>query len=84
MNFKLSKNIKVGSETVSELEIKEEYDCGDMVRIQNAAKKGDGDLFLELISIGTNQPAPIASKITAKDGLKIAGHVKDFLGIGED
>lgn len=83
MNYKLQKEFKFGSETISEVDIKEDYDCGDMVRIQNAAKKGDGDIFLELISVGTNFPAPKASKISAKDGMKIAGLVKDFLDLGE-
>lgn len=83
MNYKLMKEFKFGSETITEVDIREEYDCGDMVRIQNAAKKGDGDIFLELVCIGTGFPAPKAAKIPLKDSVKISVLVKDFLDLGE-
>lgn len=84
MNYKLTKPFKYGNETISEIEIKEEYNCGDMVRIQNASAKGDGDIFLELVVVGTGFPAPKASLIPARDALKITGLVKDFLDLGAD
>lgn len=83
MNYKLMKEFKFGNETITEVEVREEYDAGDMARIQNAAKKGDGDVFLELVCIGTNFPLPKASKIPLKDSVKISLMVKDFLDLGE-
>lgn len=83
MNYKLLKEFKFGNETISEVEIKEDYDCGDMVRIQNAAKKGDGDVFIEIVCIGTGFPLPKASKIPIKDAVKISILVKNFLDLGE-
>lgn len=84
MQYKLSKEIQFGSETISEVTIKEEYDAGDMARILNAKKKGDGDLFLEAICIGTGFPLPKASKIPTKDSIRISTIVYDFLGVGEE
>ena len=83
MQYKLLKEVKFGSEVITEVEIKEDYDCGDFARIQNAAKKGDGDIFLELLSVGTGLPLPKVTKICAKDGMQIVTKVKDFLGLGE-
>lgn len=83
MNYKLIKEFKFGNETITEIEIREEYDAGDMARIQNAAKKGDGDVFLELLCLGTGFPLPKVSKIPMKDSIKISVLVKDFLDLGE-
>ena len=41
MIYKFKKPVKFGEETIESVELKEEFDVGDMIRIANA--KGDGD-----------------------------------------
>lgn len=84
MNYKLKKQFKFGQETVSEVDIKEDYEAGDLVRVQNANKKGDGEAFLEILSIGTGFPAPKAAKIPAADAVAISKMVTNFLNLGEN
>lgn len=83
MKYTLMKPFQFGKETISEVEIKEDYDTGDVARLMNAKQKGAGDAFAEIIAIGTDWPVPKVSKIGSKDGLKIFEIVNDFLDDGE-
>lgn len=84
MQYKLKKSFKFGQETIAEVEIKEDFDAGDVARVQNASKRGDGDAFIEILSIGTGFPAPKASKIPAADAVEISRLVTNFLNLGEN
>ena len=81
MIYKFKKPFKFGEEKIESVELKEEFDTGDMIRIANA--KGDGDKTGAMIVAATGWPLPKVAKIPMEDGVKIAEIVADFFNPGQ-
>lgn len=76
MIFKFSKPFKYGDENVTSVDLKEDFDTGDMIRIANC--KGEGDKSGALLCAATRWPIGKVSKIPVKDSLKILEKVTPF------
>lgn len=81
MVYQFKKPFKFGNETISSVELKEEFNVGDMIRIANA--KGDGDRTGALIVSATNWPLPKVAEIPMQDGVAIAEIVGNFISPGQ-
>ena len=82
MQYKFKKPFKYGDETVETVELKEEFDVGDMIRITNA--KGDGDKTGAMLVAATGWPLPKVSKISMVDGVDIGEVVGNFFNPGQE
>lgn len=81
MLYIFKKPFKYGEETISSVELKEEFDVGDMIRITNA--KGDGDRTGAMLVAATGWPLPKVSKISMADGVALAEAVGNFFNPGQ-
>ena len=81
MIYKFKKPVKFGEETIESVELKEEFDVGDMIRIANA--KGDGDKTGAMLSAATGWPLPKVSKISMADGVALAEITGNFFNPGQ-
>ena len=81
MQYKFKKPFKFGEETIESVELKEEFDVGDMIRITNA--KGDGDKTGAILAAATGWPLPKVSKISMADGVALAEIVGNFFNLGQ-
>ena len=82
MIYKFKKPFKYGEETIESVELKEEYDMGDMIHVANA--KGDGDKTGAMLCAATGWPLPKVAKIPLKDGSSIVNKISPFLDPGEE
>lgn len=76
MLYKFKKPFKYGTETVESVELKEDFDTGDMIRVANA--KGDGDKVGTMLVAATGWPLPKVAKIPLVDYFEMTGIVADF------
>ncbi|WP_407440551.1 phage tail assembly protein [Fibrobacter sp.] len=81
MQYKFKKPFKYGNENIETVELKEEFNAGDMIRIANA--KGDGDKTGAMLVAATGWPLPKVACIPIADALAIAGVVTTFFGLSE-
>lgn len=81
MQYKFKKPFKFGEETIESVELREEFDVGDMIRIANA--KGDGDKTGAMLAAATGWPLPKVSKISMADGVALAEIVGNFTNLGQ-
>lgn len=81
MQYKFKKPFKYGEETVESVELKEEFNTGDMIRIVNST--GDGDKMGAMLVAATGWPLPKVAKISIPDSLAISEIISPFFGIGE-
>ncbi len=81
MQYKFKKPFKYGNETIETVELKEEFNAGDMIRIANA--KGDGDKTGAMIVAATGWPLPKVSEIPIQDALSLVGIIGDFFDPGQ-
>ena len=81
MQYKFKKPFKYGNETIETVELKEEFDVGDMIHITNA--KGDGDKTGAMLVAATGWPLPKVSKIPMADGVALAEAIGSFFDPGQ-
>ena len=74
MQYKFKKPFKYGNETIETVELKEEFNVGDMIRITNA--KGDGDKTGAMLVAATGWPLPKVAEI-------LIGVVGNFFNPGQ-
>ena len=76
--YKFQKPFKYGDEVISSVELKDEFDTGDMIRVMNA--KGEGDKMGAMIVAATGWPLPKVAKIPLKETLQLSTKIADFFG----
>lgn len=81
MIYKFKKPFKYGSENVESVELKEEYNTGDLIRIANA--NGNGDRTGAMLVAATGWPLPKVACIPIADAVAISEVITPFFGIGE-
>lgn len=77
MQYKFKKPFKYGSETIETVELKEEYNAGDLIHLMNAV--GPGDKQGAIISLATGWPISKVSKIPIGDAIAIGEVAAPFL-----
>lgn len=82
MIYKFKKPFKYENETVDTVELKEDYNAGDLIRIVNA--KGEGDKVGAILVAATGWPLPKVSKIHILDAMAMNGIITSFLGLGDE
>ena len=82
MIYKFKKPFKFGNETIETVELKEEFNAGDMIHITNA--EGDGDKMGAMIAAATGWPLPKVSLMSIPDALAISRAVTPFFEVGEE
>jgi len=82
MLYKFKKPFKYGSELIESVELKEEFDVGDMIHIANA--KGDGDKTGAMLVAATGWPIVKVSKIPMQDAMSLVGIVGTFFNPGQE
>ena len=70
MQYKLKEPVDVAGKKLETVEIKEEWNAGDFVAIQDAGS-GVGTQNLHQVAIAIDQPDPIVKAFTIEDYLKI-------------
>ena len=81
MIYKFKKPFKFGNETNETVELKEELNTGDMIRITNA--EGTGDKMGAMLVAATGWPLPKVAQISIPDSIAISEIVTPFFGFGE-
>lgn len=81
MQYKFKKPFVYGNETIETVELREEFNAGDMIRVANA--KGDGDKTGVILCAATGWPLPKVSKMSFDDACKISEITAGFFEIGE-
>ncbi len=81
MLYKFKKPFKYGTETVESVELKEEYNTGDLIRIANA--NGNGDRTGAMLVAATGWPLPKVACIPIADALAITEAITPFFGLSE-
>lgn len=81
MQYKFKKPIKFGNETIETVELKEEFNTGDMIRITNA--EGDGDKMGAMIAAATGWPLPKVALMSIPDALAISKAITPFFEVGD-
>lgn len=81
MVYKFKKSFKYGEETVESVELKEEFNVGDMVRVMNS--KGTGDQVATILACATGWPMPKVAKIPIEDGIALNEVIAPFFGLTE-
>ena len=81
MEYKFKKPFKFGNETIETVELKEEFNAGDMIRITNA--EGTGDRIGAMLAAATGWPLPKVAQMSIPDAFAISEVVSPFLDIGE-
>lgn len=79
MIIKLKKPIKVNGKETSEVDIKEDYSAGDMIRIQNSKGKGEGEAFAAVVIAATGWDITTVSQLNSKDFIRINNAAQPFL-----
>ena len=77
MQYKLEQPVDVAGKKLETVEIKEEWNAGDFVAIQDAGS-GEGTRNLHQVAIAIDQPDPIAKTFAIADYLKILKVSTDF------
>lgn len=77
MQYKLEKPVDVAGKKLETVEIKEEWNAGDFVAIQDAGS-GEGSRNLRQVAIAIDQPDPIVKTFALADYLKILKVSTDF------
>ena len=70
MQYKLKEPVDVAGKKLETVEIKEEWNAGDFVAIQDAGS-GEGSRGLRQVAIAIDQPDPIVKTFALEDYLKI-------------
>ena len=70
MQYKLKEPVDVAGKKLETVEIKEEWNAGDFVAIQDAGS-GEGTRGLRQVAIAIDQPDPIVKAFAIEDYLKI-------------
>ena len=84
MIVELSKPINVNGKEVNQVDIKEDYTAGDMIRVQDAKSKGEGHVIAAVVTAATGWDISTISKMTSKDFVRINNAAQPFLvGGGE-
>lgn len=81
MQYKFKKPFKFGNETIETVELKEEFNAGDMIRITNA--EGTGDRMGAVLAAATGWPLPKVAQMSIPDALAISEVVSPFFEVGE-
>ena len=81
MLYKFKKSFKYGNETVESVELKEEFNVGDMVRVMNS--KGTGDQVATILACATGWPLPKVAMISIEDGMALNEAIAPFFGLSE-
>lgn len=82
MQYKFKNPFKYGNETIETVELKEEFDMGDMIRIANS--NGKGDQSAAMVAAATGWPLPKVSKIPVKDAVDLLEIVSSFFELGQE
>lgn len=77
MQYKLEQPVDVAGKKLEKVEIKEEWNAGDFVAIQDAGS-GEGTRNLHQVAIAIDQPDPIVKTFAIADYLKILKVSTDF------
>ena len=77
MQYKLEQPVDVAGKKLETVEIKEEWNAGDFVAIQDAGS-GEGTRNLRQVAIAIDQPDPIVRTFAIEDYLKILKVSTDF------
>lgn len=77
MQYKLEQPVDVAGKKLETVEIKEEWNAGDFVSIQDAGS-GEGTRNLRQVAIAIDQPDPIVRTFAIEDYLKILKVSTDF------
>ena len=80
MKITLKKPIPSGSETLTELTLREEIVAGDMRDIE-LGRMVFGDI-VKLASRLSGQPESVLDKMSSQDLVQVTNAVTDFLGVG--
>ena len=70
MQYKLKEPVDVAGKKLETVEIKEEWNAGDFVAIQDAGS-GEGSRGLRQVAIAIDQPDPIVKTFALEDYLEI-------------
>jgi hypothetical protein len=70
MQYKLKEPVDVAGKKLETVEIKEEWNAGDFVDIQDAGS-GEGSRGLRQVAIAIDQPDPIVKTFALEDYLEI-------------
>lgn len=77
MQYKLKEPVDVAGKKLETVEIKEEWNVGDFVAIQDAGN-GEGSRGLRQVAIAIDQPDPIVKTFAIEDYLEILKVSTDF------
>jgi len=82
--YKFSKPWNFGSETITEVEVKENFTAGDIRKLKNSRSSGlQGDFELAVIMAGTNYTQTQADMIPAEDFDSLVDLCANFIPHGK-
>lgn len=81
MQYKFKKPFKYGNETIENVELKDEFNTGDLIRITNA--EGAGDKLGAVLAAATGWPLPKVAAIPIRDSIAISEIVTPFFEVGK-
>jgi len=84
MIIKLKKTVDVNGKLVDEVDIKEDYSGADVIRIQNAKSKGEGEVMAAVVIAATGWDIGILAKMSSQDIIRINNLAQPFLIGGEE
>lgn len=77
MKYKLKEPVEFGGQTFEECTVKEKWNAGDFIEIQNAGE-GQGDRCARQIALALNWPDPQVRELSIEDYKKLIEISNDF------
>ena len=77
MQYPLKKKIEIGDKTLDSVEIKESWNAGDFIEIQDAGNS-EGMRCCRQVALAIDQPDPVVRKLSIPDYTEILRISSDF------
>ena len=77
MQYSLKKKIEIGNKTLDSVEIKESWNAGDFIEIQDAGNS-EGMRCCRQVALAIDQPDPVVRKLSIPDYTEILRISSDF------
>ena len=77
MQYPLNKKIEIGDKTLDSVEIKESWNAGDFIEIQDAGNS-EGMRCCRQVALAIDQPDPVVRKLSIPDYTEILRISSDF------